>query len=45
MFVTTTIQDNGKYAMRLYSEGSEKIVEVDDSFPCDSLTVPLITNE
>eukprot|EP00826_Nyctotherus_ovalis_P042754 TRINITY_DN4448_c0_g2_i5.p1 TRINITY_DN4448_c0_g2~~TRINITY_DN4448_c0_g2_i5.p1 ORF type:complete len:388 (-),score=86.24 TRINITY_DN4448_c0_g2_i5:74-1237(-) len=45
MFVTTSVHGNGKYAMRLYSEGSEKIVEVDDYFPCYPHTVPFLRNK
>lgn len=41
MFVTGGVEASGKYTMRLYSEGSEKIVEVDDHFPCHPHTVLL----
>lgn len=42
MFITTEIPNDGKYTMKMYSKGSEEIIEIDDYFPCYTSIVILI---
>ncbi len=41
MFVTNEIQEDGKYVVRIYNNGAEKLIQLDDYFPCFTRTVSL----